>query len=94
MEIIETEKKEEEEANVFFKSKISPKFYLSKCTIFKLQSQVPVTVENNCFSKLSLVNVRPSDAMLNILAASVTRHVNVNLSSDWLLFCFGLGCQI
>ena len=33
MEIIETEKKEEEEANVFFKSKIGPKFYLSKCTI-------------------------------------------------------------
>ena len=59
---------------------------------FKLQSQVPV--ENSCFSKLSLVNVRPSDAMLNILSALVTCHVNVNLSSDWLLFCFGLGCQI
>ena len=79
---------------MYFSNLKSAQNFTFPSVLFKLQSQVPVTVENNCFSKLSLVNVRPSDAMLNILSASVTRHVNVNLSSDWLLFCFGLGCQI
>lgn len=59
MEIIETEKTEEE-AIVFYRSEKDPKFFTFPFVQFKLRSQVPV---ETC--KLSVV--RPSDAIMNML---------------------------
>lgn len=60
MEIIETEKTEEE-AIVFYRSEKDPKFFTFPFVQFKLRSQVPVET-------IALVNsVWPLDAIMNML---------------------------